>query len=227
MKESVARAELASRVRLSEALARKRGETGWPKGPTDEREAKSAPISTSVPPGQSLANRPVGNPSTVLRAGPTCKPGNGSTELGETRVQAAGLSPEICIVVVRITLSAEAGRGKPTLCTQRKATVPSLRSGQALNTTGRGSESGACTHGGNSGTLRQAQGRLGRAYYLLVRHRFGSGTPQPSVGRWVIQQPWRRAGSFSRPVSRETGRHETREQTRYRGTSESEGSREG
>lgn len=30
---------------------------------------------------------------------PTCKTGNGSMELGETRVQAALLNPEICIVV--------------------------------------------------------------------------------------------------------------------------------
>jgi hypothetical protein len=30
---------------------------------------------------------------------PTCKPGNGSTKLGETKVQAALLSLEMCIIV--------------------------------------------------------------------------------------------------------------------------------
>ena len=43
-------------------------------------------------PAQSLASRAVGNP--------TCKPGNGSTELGETRMQAVLLSLEMCIIVV-------------------------------------------------------------------------------------------------------------------------------
>ena len=57
-----------------------------------------------VPPGQSLASRPVGNP--------TCKPGNGSTELGGTRKQAALLSPEIGIVVDRRINSRGRKRGK-------------------------------------------------------------------------------------------------------------------
>jgi hypothetical protein len=42
---------------------------------------------------QSLADRAVVNP--------TCRPGNGSTKLGGSRMQAARLSPEICIVVDR------------------------------------------------------------------------------------------------------------------------------
>ena len=33
---------------------------------------------------------------------PACKPSNGSTEPGGTRVQAVGSSPEIVIVVIRI-----------------------------------------------------------------------------------------------------------------------------
>jgi hypothetical protein len=44
-----------------------------------------------VPPGQSLASRPVEKS--------TCKPGNGSTELDGTRMQATLLSPEKGIVV--------------------------------------------------------------------------------------------------------------------------------
>ena len=48
-------------------------------------------IVLQVPPSQSLASRLVVNP--------TCKTGNGSTKLGESRIQAALLSLEIGIVV--------------------------------------------------------------------------------------------------------------------------------
>ena len=44
-----------------------------------------------VPPGKSLASRPV--------VKPTCKPGNRSTELGGARKQAVSLSPEKGMVV--------------------------------------------------------------------------------------------------------------------------------
>ena len=46
-----------------------------------------------VLPAQSVADRAVVNH--------TCKPGNGSTKLWGSRIQAARLSPEICIVVDR------------------------------------------------------------------------------------------------------------------------------
>jgi len=44
-----------------------------------------------VPPGQSLASKPV--------AKSTCKPGNGSMELDGARIQAASQSPEMGILV--------------------------------------------------------------------------------------------------------------------------------
>jgi hypothetical protein len=56
-----------------------------------------------LPPVQSLANRTVANPAG--------KPGNGSPKPGGARVQAAGLSPEMCIVVdPRITTNCKEGR---------------------------------------------------------------------------------------------------------------------
>jgi hypothetical protein len=69
-----------------------------------------------VPPGQSLANRPVGNS--------TGQPGNGSLGLEETRAQAASLSLEMCIVVDIGIMASYSGAGKPTLSTRRKAAAP-------------------------------------------------------------------------------------------------------
>ena len=62
------------------------------------------PTGLSVPSAQSLASRAVENL--------TCKPGNGSTGLRETRAQAASLSLEMCIIVVNRITSQSKQRGK-------------------------------------------------------------------------------------------------------------------
>src|SRR5262245_20506616 len=95
-----------------------------------------------VPPDESLASRSVANS--------TCQPSNGSTKLEGARRQAAGLSPEMGIVVdIRISLP-EVRRGKPTVWTHRKAAV--LETLWRVPRTPPGSESGACLQRGNSGT---------------------------------------------------------------------------
>ena len=50
-----------------------------------------------IPPDESVASPAAGG---IVK--PACRPSNGSTEPGGTRVQAVGLSPEIVIVVSRI-----------------------------------------------------------------------------------------------------------------------------
>ena len=73
-----------------------------------------------VPLSQSLASGLVVNP--------TCKPGNGSTELGETRIQAALSSLEIgIIVVVRITSIERSERGKADALHAAEGSSPELR----------------------------------------------------------------------------------------------------
>ena len=61
------------------------------------------------------------------------------------------MSLEMCIIVVDgITSSDEAGEGKPTVSSDRKATV--LDTTRRVYRTPPGSEGGACAHGGNAGT---------------------------------------------------------------------------
>ena len=66
-------------------------------------------------------------------------------------VQAVVLNPEIRIVVVHKDNLPNRGEGKPTHCMQRKAAVLSCDMASEEGTPP-GSESGACTHRGNSGT---------------------------------------------------------------------------
>ena len=95
-----------------------------------------------LPPVQSLANWTV-----VTPAG---KPGNWSPKPGGARVQAAGLSPEMSIVVDRKDNLAAVGKGTPTPSVERKAAVRGAQ--RRAPRTPPGSESGAGTHRGNLGT---------------------------------------------------------------------------
>jgi len=65
--------------------------SGIEKGEEPTKKVVNVTQWVKVPSGQSLASRPVEKS--------TCKPGNGSTELDGTRMQAARLSPEKGIVV--------------------------------------------------------------------------------------------------------------------------------
>jgi len=96
-----------------------------------------------IPPVQSLANGTVANPAG--------KSGNGSPKPGGARVQTAGLSPEMCIVVdPRITTNCQEGsQSRRRQCSGRQQSTARKR--RALWTPP-GSKSGACTHRGHLGT---------------------------------------------------------------------------
>jgi hypothetical protein len=80
----------------------------------------------------------------------TCKPSHGRTELEGTRLQAAGWSPDMSRVVDRRITLRTVRRGKPTVSSGRKATVPGSR--RQESGTPPGSQSGACRQRGHSGT---------------------------------------------------------------------------
>ena len=114
-------------------------------------------------------------------------------------MQAASLSPEMCIVVDRRISLKAVQRGKPTVCKRRKATV--LGAVWRVRRTPPGSESGACIHRGNSGTWESQL----------------SPCRIPGMGDRVTTSPGVAVGASTEPRA-DHGDHELRKQARYRGS---------
>src|SRR5215475_11443854 len=105
------------------------------------------------------------------------------------------------VVDSRITLKL-VRRGKPTVSSGRKATVPDSKRQEAG--TPPGSKSGACTHRGNSGTWES---------HLSPCNSCRSGEPaDPTTLAWP-------RGASTEPRAG-NGDHERREPARYRGASD-------
>jgi hypothetical protein len=126
-----------------------------------------------IPPVQSLASRTVANPAG--------QPGNGSPEPGGARVQAAGLSPEMCIVVDR-RITARSGSGNADAVSAAEGSSPRYVMASAVDSTGV-EERGMHSEGepGNLGeplvSLSQTPEEQG---YRLTKSP-GAGSPLPAV----------------------------------------------